>query len=347
MELTENNPKNNNKRRRRIIAVIAYALVILIIILGTVFAWQRIFAEQPATQDEGVMSYHFMMLGRSQDDAYWATVRRGAINSASMLDTALQYQSIDEDSEQSAEDYFKMAVKAGVDGIIVYVYDEEECENLIAMATSHGIPVVTIDTDAPYSTRTVHIGVDNYRFGQTLGAVVEQAIGGSGNISLIVGADEGYMMNSSQNERLKGFNEYLSANDKILLIREQYSTSGIVSAAQIARDILNTYYSVDAIVCTTPTEALGAAQAVMERDSDERDIKIICLEENVQILDYIETGVIDSAVISNPYQIGYLSVGVLVHYIQSGVIEDVHITQYVINKDNMEAYTKYYLETQE
>ena len=334
-------------RKKRWIVVIAYALSILALVLGTVLVWDHIFSEKPAAQDEGVMCYHFMMLGRAEDDAYWATVKRGAINSAGMLETALQYQSIEEDAGQLAEDYFKMAIKAGVDGIIVYVYDEEEYEDLIAMATGSGIPVVTIDTDAPYSTRTFHIGVDNYRFGQTLGAVVEQAIGGSGNISLIVGADEGYMMDSSQNERLRGFNEYLSANDGILLIREQYSTSGIVSAAQIARDILNTYYSVDAIVCTTPTEALGAAQAVMERGNDEQDIKIICLEENEQILEYIKSGVIDSAVVSNPYEIGYLSVGVLVHYIQSGVIEDVHITQYVINKGNMDTYMKYYLETEE
>ena len=321
----------NMNAKRYIVYIFLYAVVVA----GTLLFWHMLNTHIGKNDDQPPPDYHFVIFGKSEEDAFWANVHKGAAQAAKEYNVALQYLYIQDDDNQNIDDLFYTAIKSDIDGIITYVYDENKYGQLIDLASANGIPVVTIDTDAPYSSRVCHVGLNNYEFGQTLGALVENLIGGRGNISLIVGAVDGYMLDDSQNLRLKGFNEYLSKNDDILLIRDQYSTGGIVSATQISRDILETYYSIDAIVCTTPTEALGAAQVVMEMD---RDIKIICQEENDQILKYINSGVINSAVVSNPYEIGYKCIDSMIAYITTGTAKAVYVHHYIVVKENVDQY---------
>ena len=61
-----------------------------------------------------------------------------------------------------------------VNGIAVIVWRAEQVEEAIAAAVQAGIPVVTVDSDAPDSQRAVYIGTDNEAMGREMGKVLVQ-----------------------------------------------------------------------------------------------------------------------------------------------------------------------------
>ncbi len=49
-----------------------------------------------------------------------------------------------------------------------------------------GIPVICIDTDDPNSKRYAYIGTDNYYAGRQTGVMLARAIGGKGEVALLM-----------------------------------------------------------------------------------------------------------------------------------------------------------------
>lgn len=81
--------------------------------------------------------------------------------------------------------------------------------------TALGVPVLTINSDLPESTRTIHIGPDHYRMGRTA-AFFMSKMAAAGSV-LVVRHSEGYRGHS---ERVQGFVEGLSERRDDLVIAD-------------------------------------------------------------------------------------------------------------------------------
>ena len=55
---------------------------------------------------------------------------------------------------------------------------------VINKAIDKGIPVFTVDTDAPRSKRLTYIGTNNYNAGIFMGKLVKSILGGEGSIGI-------------------------------------------------------------------------------------------------------------------------------------------------------------------
>lgn len=88
----------------------------------------------------------------------------------------------------------------------ISVFSEEVISPLIDQAVEAGIPVVTFDSDAPNSKRSVYVRTDNSFFGKQIAKVLKQLQPDGGTFGVISRAGVNIM------EREKGFRYELLEN---------------------------------------------------------------------------------------------------------------------------------------
>lgn len=325
----------------RFIAISVLFFIAIIIVTSIAFSISNEISESDKSLlGKKDVDYHFVLVEQNLQDPFWNSIRQGAVKAAEALNVAVECLGPGTSNINDQQKFINTAIASKVDGIITYVPDEEIFKPIINMAIDSKIPVVTAVLDARFSKRNAHIGIDSYEIGEATGKAVIDAIGEKGNIALIVGGYDSYRIDEQQYQQIKGLNEYLKKYKSILVIREQYSNNGLVSAAQITRNILSTYNSIDAIVCTTPMEALGAAQVLIEQQRQDH-VKIVAYEENTQLLKYINDGVIYGTVVSNPFQIGYKSVTALFEMKKyNRIISDTETNLEIVTKENVAEYVR-------
>jgi ribose transport system substrate-binding protein len=95
-------------------------------------------------------------------------------------------------------------VQQKVTGILLGVTDPALLKDSIDKAIAAGIPVVTLDSDAPASRRLFFIGTNNYQVGFTGGQRLAQELKGKGNVVVFTMPDQHNMQ-----DRLRGYREAL------------------------------------------------------------------------------------------------------------------------------------------
>ena len=107
-------------------------------------------------------------------------------------------------SSHSARRYKRKA-----SGILISVADPGLLKDDIDQAVAAGIPVVTVDSDAPASKRLFFIGTDNYHAGQIGGQRLAKEINGKGNVVVFTIPEQ-----ANLKERLRGYRDALEAFPK-------------------------------------------------------------------------------------------------------------------------------------
>ena len=104
----------------------------------------------------------------------------------------------------------------GVRGLAVAPNNAPELVERINELYKQGVPVVTLNSDAPGSRRLCFIGMDNYRAGQTAAGLMRQMLPEGGKVFTIAG----HLNNTAHTNRLNGFFDTLKAEqaDNIQLL---------------------------------------------------------------------------------------------------------------------------------
>ncbi|GJM77660.1 hypothetical protein HMSSN139_01560 [Paenibacillus sp. HMSSN-139] len=149
------------------------------------------------------------------------------------------------------------AIAARVDAIIVQGLNEERFTPVIDKAVRRGIPVVTIDTDAPDSRRLAYVGTDNLAAGERLGRLVVETTGGTGKIGVIIGSDQA----ANQLQRLDGLKRIVAEHEGLEIVDVRSSNISHMEAIQQAANMLRNHPEINIMVGTSATDALGVLQA--------------------------------------------------------------------------------------
>ena len=96
-----------------------------------------------------------------------------------------------------------------------------------------------------------------------------------------------------------------------MLFRSTYTSKmGILSAEEITQSIINSGESVNAIFTTNSVDTLGSAQLIVDRNKV-GSVILVGYGDTINILRYIEKGIIYGTVMSDPYKMGYESLKAL------------------------------------
>lgn len=232
---------------------------------------------------------------------YWEAAGAGFSQAGDKLGVAYAFQGPDTYDPGSERETFDRAIQKKPSGILVSVANPAVLKDSIDNAIAAGIPVVTMDSDAPASKRLFFIGTNNYQAGVTGGKRLAQELKGRGTVAV-------YTMPSQPNldERLRGYKAALEGSPQIKLTH----IVDIKGDPRIAYDSTNQFLAndkkehIDAFVCL---EALsGKEVAGVLNDYKVKDRTIIAMDTDPDTLQWIQKGMIAATISQKPYGMAYI-----------------------------------------
>jgi len=185
-------------------------------------------------------------------------------------------------------------------GILISVADEALLKPGIDAAINGGIPVLTIDSDAPSSRRLFFIGTNNLAAGRLGGQRIVEKLGGRGNVVF-------FSMPGQPNldERLAGFKDVFATHPDIKII----DVVNIKGDARNAFDNTQQYLTqtgiarVAAFVCLEASSGKVVADAVRRQKVTDRTVVAWDVEQDT--LAEIKDGTIEATIAQKPFTMGF------------------------------------------
>ena len=265
-------------------------------------------------------SEHYYLVATSIKHAYWQSAWAGFSKAADEYGVTVDMRGPDGFDPQDEVTEFRQAVALKPAGILVSVANEALMQPEIDSAMAAGIPVITIDSDAPSSHRLFFIGTNNLQAGRLGGARVAAKLNGKGNVVLFTIAGQ-----PNLEERVKGYKDVFTAfpGIKIVEVFDMKGDSGI--AMDKTRDYLarTGAAKIDAVVCLESTSGKDVAEAFKRVGAN--GTLLVAMDVDQPTLELVKDGTIDSTVSQKPFTMGLLGLKALddvYHYPPKPLVQD-------------------------
>ncbi len=237
---------------------------------------------------------------------YWQTANAGFAKAGELYHVTALLRGPDGYDSQAELDEFNKAVAAKPAGILISVTDAALMSSAIDNAIAAGIPVITIDSDAPTSHRLFFIGTNNLEAGRLGGQRVVQKLGGKGNVVFFTTPGQ-----PNLDERLKGYKDAFADHPDIK-VAEVFNIKGdsgtTFDRAEV--DVMKTGADkVDAFICLESGSGAQVAEVLKRHNATDR--LLIAMDVDSATLGTIKDGGIDSTIAQKPYTMGYVGLRAL------------------------------------
>ncbi|MDW8130035.1 MAG: substrate-binding domain-containing protein [Bryobacterales bacterium] len=235
---------------------------------------------------------------------YWQTANAGLVAAARQLGVLAEMVGPDTYDPQAQRDEFRRVVARKPAGIMVSPADPELMTPEINAAIAQGIPVITMDSDAPASRRLLFVGTNNYQAGVMGAQVVARGLKGKGSVVI-------YTISGQENlkERLRGYQAVLAEHPQIR-IREIVDVRGDPRVAfDRTKEIVAGKDLPDAFACL---EAIACAEVADVLDRNRIGGKlVVAMDTQEMTLEWIRKGMIAATVAQKPYTMAFYGLKVL------------------------------------
>ena len=205
------------------------------------------------------------------------------------------------DAKAERED-LQTAIHDKPSGILISAADPDLVTADIDLALQQGIPVITIDSDAPASKRLFYIGSDNYKLGKLGGELLVKLLGGKGNVVMFT-----YPRQHNLIERQHGYESAFEGHPH-LQINQAVDIQGDPAVAyKTAKQLLGTKAKVDAFVCLEAVACPQVGDVVNEAKMTGK-VTVLAMDTDRSTLQWIQQGVISATIAQKPYTMAYLGV---------------------------------------
>jgi ribose transport system substrate-binding protein len=169
---------------------------------------------------------------------------------------------------------------------------------------SHRIPVVVVQTHPPIPAGPYMTSVqpDQTQVSKLAAGRILAVIGENGEIAL-VGLDR---TAPETIERARDFTAEMSTHPGIAVVAQQNGTTFVPEAEQNAGEVLDKFPRVKAIFAVSATATEGAVLALERRGLDHR-VTLVGCDDDLFLMYDLRDGKLDSLVISDGFQMGYLA----------------------------------------
>jgi rhamnose transport system substrate-binding protein len=251
------------------------------------------------------------MMPKAKGDPYFVSCRIGAEEAAQELNVELLWDGPTDLDPAKQNEVVEGWITRGVDVIAVSVENQAGISTVLRKARSKGIKVLTWDADAQKDARDFFINQATPQgIGNTLIDEVARVLHGKGEFAIVTAS----LSAANQNEWMKYMKLRLAEkypNVKLAVVRP--SDGDRDRAFAETQTILNVYPNVKVITGIAAPAVPGAAEAV--KQSGRRDVKVNGLSLPNMCKPFVHAGVIDSIILWNTKNLGYLTVaaGVALH----------------------------------
>ena len=238
---------------------------------------------------------HYVMVSANIKVPYWQVAGAGFDAGARAFQVHADFVGPDTYDPKAEVDAFNDAVQKKPAGILVAVADPAMMKDPIDRAIASGIPVITIDGDAPNSKRLFFIGTNNYQAGMAGGKRLAEELKDKGNVVVFTMPEQ-----TNLAERLRGYRDALESHPQIKITQLVDIKGDPRIAFDTTTEILGKQKDkVDAFVCL---EALAGKEVANVLSANKVNGKvIIAMDTDPDTLDWIQKGVIAATISQKPY----------------------------------------------
>jgi ribose transport system substrate-binding protein len=249
----------------------------------------------------------YILVADNSKIPYWQTALQGLNRACAEMKVKSELQGPDGHDPRGEHDAFRRAVAEKPSGILVSVSDANILGDDINSAVDQGIPVITIDSDAPDSKRLFFVATDNYNAGTTGGKLVAKLLNGKGNVVIYTIANQ-----ANLKDRLSGYQAAFAdhTNIKVKQVVDMNGNSDIAFDSAKKQLESKDKDKVDAFICL---EALAcpAVADVVNRANMKDKVKIVAMDTDPGTVDWIKKGVISATIAQKPYTMAYFGTKLL------------------------------------
>jgi ribose transport system substrate-binding protein len=270
---------------------------------------------------------------------FWTVARKGTEKAAGELagvsvDFRIPWDGTASEQKRIVDDL----LAKGVEGVAISPVDPENQTQFLNETAKQAL-VITQDSDAPKSDRTLYVGTDNIAAGRQAGALIKEALPEGGKIMIFVGRLDA----RNAQERSQGIRETLQgSNVEIIDIRTDDADR--VRAKSNAADTLVEYPDVKGLVGLWSYNGPAILSAV--RDANKiGQVKIIAFDEEDPTLAGIHEGSIFATVVQQPFEFGYQAIKLMTQILRgnrSGIpaSKQVIVPTLIVKKDNVDEFRR-------
>ncbi|MCC7208655.1 MAG: substrate-binding domain-containing protein [Anaerolineae bacterium] len=284
-------------------------------ILLVLFALIALIAPGVATTAQEPEEY--VMVSNVAAHPYWLDAQYGGRDAAAELGVTWTYVGPADFNTPEQVTTLEQVIARKPAGIIVAALEPDALSPAIDRAIEAGIPVVTVDTDAPNSKRMTYLGTDNYQAGRVLGDRIGVVLNGEGQVGIATVPGQ-----FNLEERIRGLNDVLAAkypNIQVVATVDDKNDDSATADAVVA--MLQAHPDIDLV---TSMNAVGAGVAAALRQTGQAGtVKAVVFDITDPILDALEDGTLDSTLVQRTYMMTYVGVHLLYRFN--------HPTEYLTN----------------
>jgi ribose transport system substrate-binding protein len=236
---------------------------------------------------------------------YWQTANSGLLRAAHQLGVQAEMVGPETYDPKLEQEALRTVAGRKPAGILISAADANLLKGDIDSVLAQGIPVITMDSDAPGSKRPTFIGTNNYEAGEEGGKVLVQQLKGKGNVVV-------YTMPGQANleERLHGYRDVIANNPGVKITR----IVDVRGDPRIAFDTTNEITtksagSVDAFVCLEANSCKEVADVLARNNVTGKTV--IAMDTYQDTLDWIQKGGIAATIAQKPFTMAFYGVKLL------------------------------------
>jgi ribose transport system substrate-binding protein len=239
---------------------------------------------------------------------YWQGASAGLARAAGQMEVKYEMVGPDTFDPKAEHEFFQHALadKIKPAGIMVSAADPAVMQPDIDGAIGQGIPVVTIDADAPGSKRLTFIGTDNYKAGLMGAQLALKQLQGKGTVIVFTMPEQ-----INLKERLHGYRDGFEGHPGIKIA----DVIDIKGDPRIAFDRTQelvdkkTIDKIDGFICL---EAIAGPEVsdVLDRNKITNKV-VIAMDTDQRTLDGIQKGRIAGTIAQKPFTMAFMGVMML------------------------------------
>ncbi len=251
-------------------------------------------------------SEQFFLIATNINLPYWQSAHEGFTRAAAEYGVTEEMRGPDTFTPAIEVDEFRAALARKPAGILVSVADPKLMSPEINKAIAAGIPVITIDSDAPDSQRLFFIGTNNLEAGRLGGQRVAAELNGKGNVVF-------FTMPGQPNleERLKGYKDVFATYPgiKIVEVFDMKGESGTAMDKAQEYLALTGASKINAFICLEASAGKDVGEA-FKRNKTQGSM-LIAMDVDQATLQLVKDGTIQATISQKPYTMALLGLKAL------------------------------------
>jgi ribose transport system substrate-binding protein len=249
----------------------------------------------------------FILVATNTKLPYWMAAQSGLMHAVNEMKVKGEMVGPDTYDIKAEHDEFRHAVAQKPTGILVSASDAS-LQPDINEAIAQGVPVITIDSDAPTSKRLLFVGTDNFNAGVLGGNLVAKLLNGHGNIVVFTMPNQ-----SNLKDRMQGYQSVFDTHPGLKVLQTIDVKGDPTVAFDGAKQLITSKTKFDAIVCL---EAIACPEVgeVLSRENPNPKPTVVAMDTDSRTLTWIQKGIISATLAQRPYTMAYFGVRLLADY---------------------------------